>query len=67
MTTQHSGERRVDTEATRRQFLFAREQVCAHLSAAEWPAAEQSRLRSARALARSEGAGARSTAPSSRA
>jgi hypothetical protein len=45
MTTQHSSD--VDIEATRRQFLFAREQISSHCSAARWRTVQQTRLRSA--------------------
>ena len=47
MTTQRSSHRGVDTEATRGQFLLAREQVSAHASASS-TAMHLTRLRKAR-------------------
>jgi hypothetical protein len=48
MTTQHFSHRGVDTEATRRQFLFAREQLAAHSPAARLRVTQHTRERSGR-------------------
>jgi len=46
MASQHSTHFEIDTEATRRQFLFAREQVAAHSPGARTRVPHQLRLRS---------------------
>jgi hypothetical protein len=48
MTTQHFSRCGVDIEATRRQFLFAREQLAAHSPGARARLPKHMRLRSAR-------------------
>jgi hypothetical protein len=46
MTTQHFSRCGVDIEATRRQFLFAREQLAAHSPGARARVPQHMRLRS---------------------
>jgi hypothetical protein len=48
MTTQHFSHDGVDTEATRRQFIFAREQLAAHSPGGRARLPQYTRLRSGR-------------------